>query len=186
MPRSWSLATHVNEVDQSGRVFCSYSKSISKIRQTRLFSHFLKMFKLRLMFPGSMPCRFLSWSPITDPLCSWIIWHEYLTKPASYASHRSHQPVADSQGVAAENFPQNGKVRKWVKLWMHGWALFSTAPVKNIYDKLITVRCPSATVSEYFQTFSQLRYPEKLVQSTIHHFIDVKTSDASRAQATEK
>ena len=69
---------------------------------------------------------------------------------------------------------------------MHGWALFSTAPVKNIYDKLITVRCPSATVSEYFQTFSQLRYSEKLVQSTIHHFIDVKISDASRAQATEK
>ena len=104
MPRSWSLATHVKEVDQSGRVFCSYSKSISKIRQTRLFSHFLKMFKLRLMFPGSMPCRCLSWSPITDPLCSWIIWHEYSTEPASCASHRSHRPIADPQGVAAEKF----------------------------------------------------------------------------------
>ena len=50
----------------------------------------------------------------------------------------------------------------------------------------MAVRCPSAIISEYFQTFSRLRYTEKLVQPTIHHFIDVKISDACRAQATEK
>ena len=50
----------------------------------------------------------------------------------------------------------------------------------------MAVWCPSAIISEYFQTFSRLRYTEKLVQPTIHHFIDVKISDACRAQATEK
>ena len=68
---------------------------------------------------------------------------------------------------------------------MHGWELYSTAPVKNIY-KLITARGSSANISDYFQTFSRLRHPEKLVQSTILHFIYVKILDASRAQATEK
>ena len=49
----------------------------------------------------------------------------------------------------------------------------------------MAVRWPTATISEYFQTFSRLRYTEKLVQPTIYHFIDVKILDASRAQATE-
>ena len=62
------------------------------------------MLKLRVMLPGSMPRRLLCWFPIADTLCFLMIWHEYSTNPASYASHRSHQPIADSQGVAWEKF----------------------------------------------------------------------------------
>ena len=36
------------------------------------------------------------------------------------------------------------------------------------------------------ETFSRLRYPRELVESTIRRFIDVKVSEASRAQAAEE
>ena len=49
MPRSWSLATHVKEVDQSGRVLYSYSKSISK-----LLTYF-NVLRFEVFFAGKDP-----------------------------------------------------------------------------------------------------------------------------------
>ena len=79
---------------------------------------------LSVLTQFSCACRFLSWSPITDPLCSWIIWHEYLTKPASYASHRSHQPVADWR--ICDN------------IISFGWSCCEPAPSKFSLSKILT------------------------------------------------
>ena len=50
--------------------FSSWIKNISKIRQSNLFWHFLKILKLCAMSSGSISCCSLRWFPITDPLCS--------------------------------------------------------------------------------------------------------------------
>ena len=48
--------------------------SLIKIRQSHLFSHFLKILKLFAMSSGSISCCSLRWFPVTDPLCSSIRW----------------------------------------------------------------------------------------------------------------
>ena len=54
--------------------FSSLIKSISKIRQSSLFWHFLKILKFRAMSFGDIFCWFFRWFPIAVPLYSSIRW----------------------------------------------------------------------------------------------------------------
>ena len=84
--------------------------------------------------------------------------------------------------MTAENFPQNGKVRKWVKLWMHRWALFSTAPVKNIYDKLITGTVPVGNCFWIFPDLFSVALPGKtcaIYHSSFYWYNDIRCISCS-------
>ena len=54
--------------------FSSLIKSISKIRQSSLFWHFLEILKFRAMSFGDILCWSFRWFPIAVSLCSSIRW----------------------------------------------------------------------------------------------------------------
>ena len=55
----------------------SLIKSISKIRQSNLFWHFLEILKQRSMSTAATLCCSLRWLPFVGPLCSSIRWWSY-------------------------------------------------------------------------------------------------------------
>ena len=96
----------------------SLIKSISKIRQSNLFWHFLEMLKQRSVSTGAILCCSLRWLPFVGPLCSSIRWLSYTE------NYTQRQP---SQR-AAQYGPR----------WYHASIVFCRGNLVQIYQNCFT------------------------------------------------